>query len=89
MAAKTYTTDMSNGPLLGKIFSFALPIMLMNILRLLFNVVDMIIVGRFSGSSALAAVGATGALINLIVTLAGCGRSDNFIRASVAFAIFN
>lgn len=41
--------------------------MAMNILQLLFNAADMIVVGRFSGSEALAAIGATGSLINLIV----------------------
>lgn len=61
--------DMCSGPLFTKILIFALPIMAMNILQLLFNAADMVIVGRFSGSKALAAVGATGALINLIVTL--------------------
>ncbi len=58
---------MCNGPLFGKILIFALPIMAMNVLQLLFNAADMIIVGRFSGSEALAAVGATGSLINLLV----------------------
>lgn len=48
---------------------FALPIMAVNILQLLFNAADMIVVGRFEGSRALAAVGATGALFNLIVNL--------------------
>lgn len=48
---------------------FALPIMAMNILQLLFNAADMVVVGRFAGSEALAAVGATGSLINLIVNL--------------------
>ena len=61
--------DMCSGPLFSKILIFALPIMAMNILQLLFNAADMIVVGRFSGSKALAAVGATGALINLIVNL--------------------
>ncbi len=61
--------DMCNGPLFKKIILFALPIMAMNLLQLLFNAADMIVVGRFSGSSALAAVGATGALVNLIVNL--------------------
>ena len=58
---------MCSGPLFGKILIFALPIMSMNILQLLFNAADMVVVGRFSGSEALAAVGATGSLINLIV----------------------
>jgi putative MATE family efflux protein len=61
--------DMCSGPLFSKILIFALPIMAMNILQLLFNAADMIVVGRFSGSEALAAVGATGALINLIINL--------------------
>lgn len=61
--------DMCSGPLFSKILIFALPIMAMNILQLLFNAVDMIVVGRFSGSEALAAVGATGSLINLIINL--------------------
>jgi putative MATE family efflux protein len=60
---------MCSGPLFNKIFIFALPIMAMYILQLMFNTADMVVVGRFSGSRALAAVGATGSLINLIITL--------------------
>jgi len=59
--------DLCSGPLFGKLLSFALPIMAMNILQLLFNAADMIVVGQFSGSAALGAVGATGALISLLV----------------------
>lgn len=55
--------------LLSSMFKFALPIMAMNLLQLAFNAADMIVVGRFDGSLALAAVGATGSLINLIVNL--------------------
>jgi len=69
MASRTHDMDMCNGPLFSKILLFALPIMAMNILQLLFNAADMAVVGRFSGSGALAAVGATGAIINLIVNL--------------------
>lgn len=61
--------DMCNGPLFGKIVRFAMPIMAMNILQLLFNAADLVVVGRFSGKEALAAVGATGSIINLIVNL--------------------
>lgn len=60
---------MCSGPLFSKILTFSLPIMAVNILQLLFNAADMIVAGRFSGSKALAAVGATGALINLIINL--------------------
>ena len=68
MVLRNRDIDMCNGPLFGKILVFSLPIMAMNILQLLFNTTNMIVVGQFSGSKALAAVGATGALINLIVT---------------------
>ena len=60
---------MTNGPLLGKIVRFAIPLAISGILQLLFNAADIIVVGRFSGSQALAAVGSTSALINLIVNL--------------------
>jgi len=67
MLSKNHDMDMCSGPLFSKILIFALPIIAMNILQLLFNAADMIVVGRFSGREALAAVGATGSLINLIV----------------------
>ena len=66
---KSYEMDMCNGPLLGKILIFAVPLMLSGILQLLFNAADIIVVGRFSGSHALAAVGSTSALINLLVNV--------------------
>ena len=69
MIFKNQDKDMCNGPIFGKMVLFALPIMAMNILQLMFNAADMVVVGRFSGKEALAAVGATGAIINLIVNL--------------------
>ncbi len=69
MISQNQDLDMCNGPLFRKMLIFALPIMAMNILQLLFNAADMVVVGRFSGSEALGAVGATGSLINLIVNL--------------------
>jgi len=69
MALQKNEMDMCSGPLFSKILIFSLPIMAMNILQLLFNAADMIVVGRFSGSKALAAVGATSSLINLLVNL--------------------
>ena len=68
--ASRYEIDMCNGPLVPGILRFALPLITTNVLQLAFNAADMIVVGKFSGSdTALAAVGATGALINLIVNL--------------------
>lgn len=65
----SYEIDMTNGPLLGKIVRFAIPLALAGILQLLFNAADIVVAGRFAGSQALAAVGSTGALNMLIVNL--------------------
>ena len=69
MAKKSYEMDMCRGPLVGKMLLFAVPLMLSGILQLLFNAADIVVVGRYVGSQALAAVGSTGSLINLIVNL--------------------
>ena len=60
---------MCNVTLMYKLISFSLPLMLSGILQLLFNAVDIIVVGRFTGSQALAAVGSTTALINIFTNL--------------------
>lgn len=67
--AKKYEIDMVTGPLLGKILIFAIPLVLSGILQLLFNAADIVVVGQFVGNQALAAVGSTGALINLLINL--------------------
>ena len=64
-----FEMDMCSGPLMGKLISFAVPLMLSSNLQLLFNAVDIIVVGKYSGSHSLAAVGATTSLINLLITL--------------------
>ena len=66
---KSFEIDMCNGPLLGKILLFTLPLVLSGILQLLFNAADVVVVGRFAGNEALAAVGSTGSLTNLLVNL--------------------
>lgn len=79
---RSYEMDMCSGPLLSKILIFAIPLMLSGILQLLFNAADIIVVGRFSGSEALAAVGSTGALINLIINLfIGVSVGTNVVAA--------
>ena len=60
---------MLTGPLLPSILSYTFPIILTSLLQLLFNAADLVIVGRWCGSVAVAAVGATGAITNLIVNL--------------------
>lgn len=64
-----YQIDMVNGPLAGKLLLFALPLMLSGLLQLLFNAADIVVVGRYAGKEALAAVGSTSSLINLLVNL--------------------
>lgn len=64
-----YEIDMCNGPLVGKIIRFTIPLILTSVLQLLFNAADIVVVGRFAGKEAMAAVGSTGALINLIINV--------------------
>ena len=64
-----YEIDMCNGSIMDKLISFSLPLMLSGILQLMFHAVDIVVVGRFTGSQALAAVGSTTALINLFTNL--------------------
>ena len=64
-----YEIDMCNGSILDKLVSFSIPLMLSGILQVLFNAVDIIVVGQFTGNEALAAVGSTTALINVFVNL--------------------
>ena len=69
MKKNKYEIDMCNGTIMDKLISFSLPLMVSGILQLMFNAVDIIVVGRFSGSQALAAVGSTTALINVFINL--------------------
>ena len=64
-----YEIDMCNGPMMKKLIAFSIPLVLSSNLQLLFNAVDIIVVGKFSGSTSLAAVGSTTALINLLINL--------------------
>lgn len=61
--------DMTTGPLMKKLVAYAVPVVITGILQLLFNAADVIVVGRFAGRTALAAVGSTTSLINLLVNL--------------------
>ena len=61
--------SMREGPILKSVIIYTIPIILTGLLQLLFNAADLIVVGWFSGSDSVAAVGATGALTNLIVNL--------------------
>lgn len=60
---------MCSGSILRKMILFTLPIMLSGLLQLLFNATDIVVVGKFAGDNALAAVGSNTALINLMTNL--------------------
>ena len=82
MQKNKYEIDMCQGTIMDKLITFALPLMLSGILQLMFNAVDIIVVGRFSGSQALAAVGSTTALINVFTNLfIGISLGSNVLAA--------
>ena len=79
---KKSTVDLIHGPILPALSSFALPILLSNIFQQLYNTADILIVGRFLGSSSLAAVGATTAIFDLIIGFAlGVGNGMGVVIA--------
>ena len=67
--SKKYEIDMCSGSIFKKMLLFAVPLMCSSILQLLFNAADIVVVGRFAGDNALAAVGSNTALINLLTNL--------------------
>ena len=69
MNSKQYEIDMTHGGIFGKLIQFSIPLVLSSMLQLLFNAVDVIVVGRYVGSQALAAVSSNTALINIFTTL--------------------
>ena len=76
------SADLTSGPMLQKIILFSIPLAASSILQLLFNAADVVVVGRFSGSTALAAVGSNGSLINLLVNLfVGLSLGANVVAA--------
>jgi len=82
LRSRSYEIDMLNGPIMPKLLQFAIPLILSSMLQLTFNAADVIVVGRFEGDAALAAVGAPGSLINLMVNLfMGLGVGVNVVVA--------
>lgn len=74
--------DLTEGPILKKMLLFAIPVLFTNLLQQLYNTADSIIVGNFAGTDALAAVGSTAALTNLIVNLfVGFAAGSNVVCA--------
>lgn len=81
---KQNNIDMVNGPLLKNIFIFAVPLMFTNFLQILFNAADTVVVGKFAGGEALAAVGATGSIVFLLTSVFnGLSMGSNVIIAKL------
>lgn len=81
---KNIGMDMVNGPLLRNIFAFSIPLMFTSLLQMLFNAADTIVVGKFAGEDALAAVGATGSVVFLLVSLFnGLSTGSNVVIATL------
>lgn len=66
---KNLTADMTTGPFFKKIILFSIPLIFTGLLQLVYNTADTVIVGRFAGKQALAAVGSTGSLVALILNV--------------------
>ncbi len=64
---KTALLNMTEGPIPKQIIQFSLPLMLGNVFQMLYNTVDSIVVGHFVGTEALAAVGSTTMIVNMLV----------------------
>ena len=59
--------DMTQGSIVGQLVAFSLPLMLGNIFQMLYNTVDSVVVGNYVGTEALAAVGSTTMIVNIMV----------------------
>lgn len=66
---KKIRENLCEGPFLPKIISYTVPIILTSLLQLLFNAADLMVLGQLKGNDCVGAVGATGSLINLMVSL--------------------
>ena len=66
---KTNSLDMTKGPLFKKVIIYTIPIIISNLLQLFFNAADIIVVGQYCGSLAVAAVGSNGSLVNLLINI--------------------
>jgi len=69
MAGKNYEIDMSRGSTFKNIIKFAIPVIFTSILQLLYNAADIVVVGRWTGAKALAAIGATSSLYALLINV--------------------
>lgn len=75
--------NMTEGPVFYKLLQFSIPLIFSSVLQLLFNAADLVVVGKFAGDEALAAVGSTGSLINLLINaFTGLAIGTNVVAAN-------
>ena len=87
MAATRHDIDMTEGPLLGKIIRFAIPVALANLIQLAFDAADMAVIGKWSiyGHKSLAAIGATNTITGLLVIMiSGIAGGANVVERPLA-----
>lgn len=81
---KKHTIDLTTGPITKKLITFAFPLLVANMLQVLYQAADNAVVGQFAGKVALAAVGATGAATNLILNIIlGLAIGANIVNANL------
>lgn len=79
---KVNQINMTEGSVLGKLLQFSIPLVFSSLLQLLFNAADLVVVGQYAGDEALAAVGSTGSLVNLLINLfTGLSIGTNVVAA--------
>ena len=100
--ARSTTLNMTEGHLGRQIITFSLPLMFTNLLQMLFSMVDLAVVGRFSSSAAMGSVGSTttlvflftgflmglGSGVNVLVATHFGARSEKNVRESVSTSFF-
>lgn len=101
LARKTYEVDLLRGPILSAMLTFAVPLFFSSVFQQLYNTMDTVIIGHTLGDEALAAMGAAGAVYDLlmgfalgignglaIVTARSFGSGDmTYLKRSVAASI--
>ena len=87
--AKKHDADMTQGVVWKQIMNFAVPMMIGLIFQQLYNTVDTIVVGQFVGKEALAAVGSTGTIINMLVSLSAGLSSGAMVMISQHYGAHN
>ena len=83
MEKNKFEIDMCNGPIMSKLISFSVPLILSGMLQLMFNAVDIIVVGQFSGSTSLAAVGCSTGEYGLDCCMVDATVADMIIQYAV------